>query len=169
MGCDIHMYIEYKSKKREDNSWFNFGGRINPGRNYFMFGILAGVRCIVEGAFEKKGLPENLSFESKNGNYVYIYEDDKSENSCTLETAKSWEKSWGCKIIYTKDNVPYKVENPDWHTHSWLSVDEFEKAMEIYKSKAEYSIYVKYEAILAAMKKLAEFDNEVRIVFWFDN
>ena len=48
MGCDIHLYIEYKSKKTEfdgyDYGWQSFGGRINHGRNYAMFSLMANDR-----------------------------------------------------------------------------------------------------------------------------
>ena len=33
MGCDTHMYIEYA--KKGDDHWKSYGGRLNPGRNYF--------------------------------------------------------------------------------------------------------------------------------------
>ena len=42
MGCDIHCYIEYKPAGSDD--WSDFGGRINPGRNYDLFAKLAGIR-----------------------------------------------------------------------------------------------------------------------------
>lgn len=44
MGCDIHAYVEYK-KADNNGDWISFGGRINPGRNYSLFGRMAeGVR-----------------------------------------------------------------------------------------------------------------------------
>ena len=50
MGCDIHLYIEYKNKKvafdgYKDN-WHSFGQRINPGRNYAMFALMATRLCL---------------------------------------------------------------------------------------------------------------------------
>ena len=45
MGCDIHLYIEYKNKKVAfdgyKDSWHSFGKQINPGRNYAMFALMA--------------------------------------------------------------------------------------------------------------------------------
>ena len=38
------MYIQYKKKSDDDKWWWDFGGWINPARNYAMFGILARVR-----------------------------------------------------------------------------------------------------------------------------
>jgi hypothetical protein len=48
MGCDIHLYIEYKNKKVEfdgyKDNWHDFGKCINPGRNYALFALMADVR-----------------------------------------------------------------------------------------------------------------------------
>jgi len=60
MGCDIHLYIEYKSKKTEfdgyDSGWQSFGKSINPGRNYAMFGLMANVRnCYSDGKLPSFG------------------------------------------------------------------------------------------------------------------
>ena len=33
MGCDIHCYVEYRSKS--ESHWELFGDRINPGRNFW--------------------------------------------------------------------------------------------------------------------------------------
>lgn len=168
MGCDIHMYIEYKSKKRDD--WNYFGSKINPGRNYFMFGLLSkGVRSQNEKGIEPKGLPDNMSYKSSNNAYIYI-NDDYAENDdeyCSIEIAKRWAE-YGSKIIF-RDDKPFKVEHPDWHSHSWLTTQEFEKQLEIYNSEPGYYLEPEYMAVLASMKELEKYDNECRIVFWFDN
>ena len=52
MGADIHMFIEYRNKEQakrlekegRKSYWWSFGDHLNPGRNYTMFAILAGVR-----------------------------------------------------------------------------------------------------------------------------
>ncbi len=54
MGCDIHVFIEYSRKPELEKStgrrfWDNFGARFNPGRDYLMFALLAGVR----GTYDK--------------------------------------------------------------------------------------------------------------------
>ncbi|MCT3693488.1 hypothetical protein HZQ67_13835 [Elizabethkingia anophelis] len=162
------MYIEYKSENRDD--WNYFGSKINPGRNYFMFGLLSkGVRSQNEKGIEPKGLPDNMSYKSSNNAYIYI-NDDYDENDdeyCSIEIAKRWAE-YGCKIIF-RDEKPFKVEHPDWHSHSWLTTQEFEKQLEIYNSEPGYYPEPEYMAVLASMKELEKYDNECRIVFWFDN
>lgn len=172
MGCDIHMYIEY-AKKEDDSSkeirWRDFGGRINPGRNYRLFGIMsAGVRTDSEFNYEAKGIPDGLAYASRNDHLMYI-SDKENDEYVTLELARSWEK-YGCKIINDSNGNPTWVENPDHHSHSWLTTDEYEKALKFYNDNAEPGwVEPEYEAVLASMKRFEELGYNSRIVFWFDN
>lgn len=171
MGCDIHMYVEYKRKDNEKDYWMNFGERINPGRNYFMFGILSnGVRSNPEFSFDPKGMPEydSLGYSSRSDALIYITdEEDDNENHTTLKQALKWQE-YGHKIINGRDGKPTWIEHPDWHSHSWLTTEEFEKAMDYYRSQSTYQ-QPEYEAVLSAMKKFEELGFDSRIVFWFDN
>lgn len=173
MGCDIHMYVEYKRKNDERNNWREFGGRINPGRNYYMFGLLSkGVRSDLDEGLEPKGLPANLGYNSACDAYIRIndkYAQDDDDYT-TLETALRWAQ-YGRKIINDDNGNPYKIEHPDWHSHSWLTTEEFKQQLEIYYLKTENKQYPEpeYNALLAAMIELEKFDKECRIVFWFDN
>lgn len=172
MGCDIHAYIEYKHKGY--NNWDSFGGAIHMGRNYEMFGILAkGVRCDMSNAFPTKGLPLDMGYEALADSRLYICNDGGKygEGETTIELALKWEKNHGCKIQYSNDK-PKWVDNPDWHSHIWLSLEEFRKAIGIYISNTETSIdyIIEFRAALAAMESLASnADVSARIVLWFDN
>lgn len=172
------MYIEY-SKKEETNppiqkefKWRDFGGRINPGRNYFMFGIMCkGVRNETTFSFPERGKPDDMAYASRNDSLIYISDSDTpSEGSVTLEKAKQWEK-YGNKIINNSEGKPTWVEHPDWHSHSWLTTDEFEKVLEFYKKNDPENEWVEpeYEAVLSSMKRFEELGYNARIVFWFDN
>ena len=178
MGCDIHMYVEYRERKKvkpkngEEERWKSFGDRINPGRDYRMFTILAGVRGQSEYSLEPKGKieRENMGYSSRSDAFLYITEDPTGDGSCNRETAEKY-VSYGCKII---DNN--WVEYPDWHSHSWLSTEEFREALERYKIlfKEEWGSNgeagIEYKAILSAMEALEDGGtNESRLVFWFDN
>ena len=140
MGCDIHLYIEYKSKKTEfdgyDSGWQSFGGRINPGRNYAMFGLMANVRnCYSDGKLpvlvEPRGMPEDAGYTATDDNRIYISE-TKSEDYVSMETAKRWVKSGSSKFINDNDGNPTWVTNPDAHSHSWLTTSEFESVLNKY-------------------------------------
>lgn len=176
MGCDIHCYIQYKTKDDEDKWWRSFGGELNPGRNYLMFGVLAGVRFRgIPGSFSPKGvLPaEKQSWKVQDDLYLYITDDGEGENETTLESAKTW--FGGREIVNDNDGKPFKVRHPDWHSHSWMTIKEVETAFKVYKKNAKKEDYysnipLEYKAILKLMKALEdEGKNEVLLIFWFDN
>lgn len=169
MGCDIHMYVEYRSKKAVNKAWHDFGKRINPGRNYHLFGLLCrGVRSNNPNGFEPKGKLTDYGTYSKNDAYLFISDDEQKDGCTTLANAERWEQ-YGCQIIKNEKGIPYKVEHPDWHSHSWLTTEEFGQALQFYREEETYYPVVEYEALLAAMEALERFDTEARIVFWFDN
>ena len=189
MGADIHMYIEYTYKseiteyekhlsegiepdKLRNPYWRDFGGRINPGRNYIMFGILSeGVRYNTPNTFPAKGLPDDLGWSSRDDAFLYITEKGGEENTCTMEQALRWTQSGHRKLINSIDGKPTWVEHPDWHSHSWLTTEEYEKALEYYKDDKDNwgNPLIEYEAILAVMKSIESNGGVCRLVFWFDN
>jgi hypothetical protein len=86
MGCDIHSYLEKYTSINGENKWVNVDyWQINPhhgivgyeneneyehlsfyiGRNYDLFGILAGVRSSEDPIKEPRGLPEDVSDVTK--------------------------------------------------------------------------------------------------------
>lgn len=174
MGADIHMYVEYRSKEPSPyahtdarNWWSSFGDRINPGRSYRLFGLLAGVRC--DGVmYQTRGMPEDAGYIAKFANQIYISDSGDGE-SCTLAQAQSYEK-YGSVIEYDQNGRATWVTHPDWHSHSWLTVDQFSSVLNAYRIKYGDDPGVEYVALLAAMRALEnDGKNEVRVVFWFDN
>jgi hypothetical protein len=190
MGCDIHMYFEYadnetleKVAKGEKNGrgelitpyWRDLGGRVNPGRNYAMFGFLSqGVRSDFDNGFVPKGLPpfDELSYSSRNDSVCYITETGEGENETTLERALSWVNNDPTKLHYRGDK-PLWVNHPDWHSHNWLTTAEYEQAINNYieyaKTEDDFGVPAEYGAMLAAMQYLEKNCYTARVVFWFDN
>lgn len=159
MGCDIHCYIEYKRPSDNRCRWRDFGGRINPGRNYNIFSKMAGARGeLSDAVVAPRGFPNDAAYKSSDDYWLYI-SDSGNENTCTKEQAERY-IAYGCKY---KDTEKRWVSHPDWHTHSWLSADEFERATNDDFDKPEYT------AILAAMLSFESCGYESRLVFWFDN
>lgn len=185
MGCDIHMFIHYKDKESTTDWWRDFGGNINGGRDYLMFGFLAGVRHEVPGGLSAKGLPEHsLSWIADETYYTPIYEketesepnhrhSDEGKWEISLEHARSWER-YGRKII-ERDGKPVKIANPDYHSASWLTIKELS---DVYRKYTSYcrkhdgwgKVSSTYKAVLQAMRSLEDDGkNDVELVFWFDN
>lgn len=175
MGCDIHLLIEYRKEnyfyQNNEPYWNNFGQRYYCRRDYGMFGMLCkGVRTEFDNSFEPRGMPANIGDDTRSEFYWYITEEpnDKAKET-TLKKAKQWEKE-GCSTIIYHNEKPTWVTDPDSHSHSWLTANEFSKAVEQLKeARKEVSISDDYILIETVLKKLVELGYDARIVFWFDN
>jgi hypothetical protein len=142
MGCDIHLYIEYKNKKVAfdgyKNSWHSFVQRINPGRNYAMFALMANVRnWYSDGALpvlvEPRGMPDDVGYYVKDESQIYISETIlEGEHIVTMETANRWVESGSSKFVNNQEGKPTWVTDPDAHSHSWLTTSEFESVLNKY-------------------------------------
>ncbi|MEK6880267.1 MAG: hypothetical protein AABY22_11690, partial [Nanoarchaeota archaeon] len=137
MGCDIHCYIEYREKNPPENwkQWHDFGGRINPGRQYGIFAKLVGVRNYyeIEPVSKPRGLPEDLGREAESDNQIYISnEHSDDEGHCSLQKAERWVNTGSSKFIISKDEgrKPKWVTHPDWHSHSWCNADELKQTLD---------------------------------------
>jgi hypothetical protein len=167
MGCDIHLYIEYKNKESEN--WRDFGGRINPGRHYGFFAKLCGVRNYWEDEIipisAPKGMPVDSAYESRSDNQIYVVEStDHDSESCSRETADRWVE---CGLSKYTDERRNFVTNPDWHSHSWANADELESVI---KDETLQSFDgPEYVAVLGALRSFEWQGYDARIVFWFDN
>jgi hypothetical protein len=178
------MFIHYKDKDSSSDWWRDFGGNINPGRDYTMFSVLAGVRGGSGEGFTPKGLPEHpLSWSAEESYYVPIYVKENETDpdhkyvdgtwEISLEHARIWER-YGRKII-ERDGKPVKIGNPDWHSASWLTIKELSEAYRKYNSLCRKEgwnskVSPSYKAILQAMRTLEDGGkNIVELVFWFDN
>ena len=158
MGCDIHCYVEFQ-EPNDGNHWRAFGGHINPGRSYRTFYRMAGVRgdySNIHPITEPRGVPSDLAYEAHDDNWLYV-SDPPEKGECMRETADSYVQ-WGSKYL---DEKRQYVSHPDWHSHSWLTPEEFGQCL-------EYA-HPEYKALLAAMKSLEASGYVVRLVFWFDN
>lgn len=181
MGCDIHMYLEHTKKEnnRPEKYWSSFGGRLNPGRNYYLFGFLTNGRVRYEptcdGLIDVKGIPDgDISYHTNGDLYMYISDDGKGDNETTMEKALKWNKEYGCKLKYGHDGVtPVFVECPDWHSKTWLTMTEYEmilnKAIECDPKDGWDYIGFEYQVVLDLMKSLESHGRETRLVIWFDN
>lgn len=162
MGCDIHLFVEFKQK--DWNIWGNFGQQFRLDRDYNMFSKMADVRSydeLVTPMFKPRGIPEDAAYNTKSENRLLIISDDReiSDSGYAHEsTAKRWVDSG-----YSKYVDELWVTHPDWHSHSWLTVDEYELCV---KSDACAPEYV---AILAALRSFELQGLDARVVFWFDN
>ena len=189
MGCDIHAYVE---TKREERDWY-CACIPDIGRDYALFGLLAGVRNKTAESMSPKGLPiDGISWRTQLAYGLHVYEGGGTvpdEGYCTREDADRWlAAGWSVTI---GDNL---ISNPDWHTPSWVTVTELESVLpklrdeydacnrreqeEMEKMATcaeerhrswEYVVSPEIPALIAYMKGFAEAGYDTRLVFWFDN
>ncbi len=169
MGCDIHCYVEYKS----NGQYTSWGGRINPGRDYGVFGVMAGVRgggCL----YSARGVPDDMSYRASSDYMIYVLPTPEEaaewsaagDRAVDAATADEWVAS-GSSSEVPSGGSTRRITGPDWHTPSWLTADELEKCLDRTAAVrgGKDPVEVGWKAMMAAMKTLPG----ARVVFWFDN
>lgn len=161
MGCDIHVYPE---RRKDGQRWKSVTGRINPGRDYDLFGKIAGLRNDGEPPmFEVRGLPDDLGYWAESDSKLYIT-DVGGDEYASKEQAAEWVACGASK--YTDERQAF-VTHPDWHSHTWLTVPEMRRAIEAPSSWGERA--VEYYGLIAMMEEVERRGYEARFVIWFDN
>lgn len=183
MGADIHAYVEYadfvtnEGKDYYKSLTSNFGSR-----NYYLFGLMAGVRGPDGPVFEVRGMPEgNLSYDTQEGYWTNVAPEAHpewadTENWTSKDNADQWISNGYSVPEYDDKGVLKRVSVPDWHSHSWLTTDELEKVLVAYSEGVQRhwaaekgEAPIEWQAILAAMKVFEQNGKKARVVFWFDN
>lgn len=168
MGCDIHFFVEKKSKayKREvainevlekekevTDTWESadvwetdeyegedpyvhvpYGKSFYTGRNYALFGILAGVRWDPPTGpyIRPRGIPNDVS-----------------------ESVKSHYEQWDC----------------DAHTPSYMTLNELKKIQwsDYTGEYVDVNDFRDMDNTIKKMEDLSQNPEDIRCVFWFDN
>lgn len=168
MGCDIHPYIEYTyDGDSDDPHWQCFAAGFG-GRDYWLFGLLAGVRDDTYGpVVEPRGAPDKLSYTVDDAYYLRISDAHADEEGfCSLANAERWGRNI---ILHPSLGTPWKTVGPDWHTAGWLTSDELERALAIYMTHYQQLYGAEWDAALASMRALEQRGATTRLTFWFDN
>jgi len=143
MGCDACLAIEYRYPSSE---WKSIGGVIDAPRNYEMFGLISGVRG-GEALFEPRGLPVGeLSREVSDA----CFEPDSYYN------------------IRMSGVVPERRATGDYHSASWMSLDEYESVYAEANRTMDF-VPVEYIVYLDMMRSMHRNGMNTRILFWFDS
>lgn len=128
------MYLEYEETLPDGEKYITSVSRFSLSRNYTIFALMAGVRAY-EGStvlFGPRGLPEKVGWEADYDNTLYVVEGETNEEYCvSRERAERWVAS-GSSQWTTADKR--WVTQPDWHSHSWLTLEEFEQVRDAYES-----------------------------------
>lgn len=168
MGCDIHMYVEYKINSKDNSTWrcgdyFKVYDPLSEiptmkrielygDRNYSLFAVLADVRNydLVEYIAEPKGLPDDAT------EYV------KQEYSNWGSDAHS------CSYFTLQELIDYHNEHDQ---RDFLGHDILKPLINRLKLRAdELDVIWNFEWDNSFTRDVAyKKSDNIRIVFWFDN
>ncbi len=200
MGCDIHLYVEYKKTVKDVKKWLNGDYfKFNPyhkvydnehpynrielygDRNYGLFSTLAGVRDYTEGmtpVSEPKGLPHDVT-EYVQSESTQWGSDGHTHSWLTLKELKDYQ-AIGAKLKRTGLLSPEQLldfdkgilpqswcqgtnqpgyERREWEEENNTLVPLIKKLQQRAHELMQYD-WEEYKI---------ENDENVRIVFWFDN
>lgn len=166
MGCDIHCFLEFKYN---DGQWESFSKKIRPGRDYEVFSFLAGVRGYgdIQPLVDPRGFPKDAGYDASDSYFRYVTDDfGLVYGSVPRARAESWVNSYGS---YYLDDSKSRVSDPDYHSASWLTTEEFRESIRRREPIGKRIIVDHFELILAAMEGFENRGVPARLVFWFDN
>lgn len=146
MGADIHAYIEFYSEEdyvRNPSLCYVHcfsHGELDFGRNYTLFGLLAGVRSMNGPVYSVRGIPDTppLSYTCSNEYYITVVDaepkiQDYYQNFMHPRRWVTREKAeklvhenscgYGRKLEY-KDASKKELQDPSYHSATHLTVDE---------------------------------------------
>lgn len=198
MGCDIHIYTEsykdydkmwfncdrwklnryaYDQDEENEESKYNVI-EIYDGRDYVFFGMLAGVRGEPLFNFDR-GLPKDICKHTLNEYNKYKY-DYHNPGYCTLKELKEKRKKHPAikykgyipkeeieNIKNGKDPKTYAYEvNPDL---GWIYCEWEEENTSLNNIISKLEEYKKEEFMIFDNEERNDYDDKIRIVFWFDS
>lgn len=203
MGADIHMYVEYKKKFRDDTVKWVHGDFFRPNphydgidqyekafermelhgnRNYTLFSTLAGVRDYTNKVIpvaEPKGEPDDCSVNVKEA--MQVWEGDAHTHSyLTLKELKDYQAT-NPVMHYTGLISPSELKAFDengTHPQSWCQGTNQEGYERRSWTVENTSLIPLIEKLQKRGHELLKYDwqewdvlddENVRIVFWFDN
>jgi hypothetical protein len=207
MGCDIHMYVEYKkdlpikNSKERESKWISGDYfKMNPfneiwddetklermelygGRNYALFSTLAGVRDYTNSIVpvsKPKGIPDDCCLYVKSEYKDWGY-DGHTPSWLTLKELKDYQETQPTLPrtgLLSPTNV-IEFDKNGIHPQYWCqgtNQEGYERRNWIEENKTLIPLI---EALQRRSKELMHYDWEeydikndenVRIVFWFDN
>jgi len=169
MGCDIHLFVEYRFRAGHFGSLTT--DEFSLPRNYAIFGALAGVRMKELAHIAVRGFPDDASDYAQEAYYWRVCEE--------ADYSDGFDGIWF--TVLPKDAEDYihrgfsrkkpgprsdLISDPDAHHASWLTAPEFRDALTV-AATASGEPSQEYLAVAAALHVLEP--DESRVVFWFDN
>lgn len=195
MGCDIHVYTERKNRdgkwecadffevneyydKDDNDEWEQPMNHVDfyKGRDYELFGALAGVRSDIEH-IEPKGIPDDCSKECKE-DFIRWDSDAHTPSWMTITELKDHQKKLGNTVKRSgmisekqKEELALGIKPSSWC--QWTSIGGYVEAEWEDESRplddfmGQLDNFMKTKYYEHEIKVID--DNDFRVVFWFDN
>jgi hypothetical protein len=147
-----------------------------------------GITC-GQPSFNAKGIPSDISWRTVQ-DYTLCVTHDDNEDGCTKTQAASWVAAGTCKVWNSINGEIVMITNPDWHTPSWLNIQEMKIVAErmriiltdnfartnagkpnqnMLNSMFDNTL-ANVEGLIAMLEKIEESGCiKTRVVFWFDS
>lgn len=141
MGCDIHAFVEFFSKQesaKNDSCFVDcFADELSFGRDYVLFGFLAGVRHMCPVLVAPRGIPKdpNLSYPASSRYFLDVIDDTESSriiyrtNSISRNDAEEYVSKGVSRYV---DADRKRIVEPGFHTPTWLTLDELIEIRKLY-------------------------------------
>lgn len=175
MGCDIHAMVERKHLNWEgkpSQGWWCNAGDPDIGRNYAIFSVLADVRNIngIPVISQPKGLPEDACSPMEAW-HARWEGDAHSASYLTLTELKAFDvhQKYFCTRWVRRDASGEQVEtfaSSSDESSMTEQVGEIEIFEEFAGGTSRWLSIIDY---MSACKLPGYTDNDVRLVFFFDN
>jgi hypothetical protein len=158
MGCDIHAYVEIKTKGK-----WHYGGVAPIGRRYGVFGAMTNGQVRGDDAglgFDPKGLPEDVSEVVKESSDRWDTDVHSHSYLTSAELMKLKDKFDEWSKSPTEPGYEKFKEQDDWYEKEFSLIDRHFPLMcwGRYRNPAHNPKYYS-----------SPFIEDVRLVFWFDN
>jgi hypothetical protein len=170
MGAELYFQVElsYAAPLRPSR-WWHFA-RLRLSQDYLLFALLAGVRTEVLPDSEleclaPKGLPDNVTEASLAEDSLTV-DDGAAEleipDTCSRADAEEWVRTGMSRYLHNG----YSVTHPDFHSHSWASLEELQLVCRRYEGAGgKDSVVVR--SVLTMLESLQSAGLVSRAVFWF--
>lgn len=149
MGADMHGGIETvdtftitddEGKKHDSKNVYTFCD-LHVDRDYTLFALIAGVRASWQNTQGRKpgtpkGFPADAGWSMLERYALVVSDSFEGEGRCSFGDAERWINQGISKVIEERDGKPFRINNPDWHSATWLGLDELKAIQQSYNSIA---------------------------------
>jgi hypothetical protein len=132
MGTDIHGFIDYDDPTNP--TYCHHFAKMQLSRDYWMFILLASVRgdsIQKQQGLPAKGLPSQISWEIRDELYLKIVQDNNPLTEAGIGYIGETEANKYKRVD------KYYCENPDWHSISYVSIEELDAVFSKYNTLQE--------------------------------